>query len=56
MPRPGLVIKFTVKPENADGFAGILSNAVARVEEEPGTTPWIAMRAGFWWSFADRRH
>jgi quinol monooxygenase YgiN len=45
MPRPGLVIKFTVKPENADGFAGILSNAVARVEEEPGTTPWIAMRA-----------
>jgi quinol monooxygenase YgiN len=45
MPRPGLVIKFTTRPENAESFAGILSDAVARVEQEPGTTPWMAMRA-----------
>jgi quinol monooxygenase YgiN len=45
MPRPGLVIKFTVKPEHAESFAGILTDAVTRVEPEPGTTPWMAMRA-----------
>jgi quinol monooxygenase YgiN len=44
MARPGLVIKFTAKPENAERFAGILSEALGRVEPEPGTTPWMAMR------------
>jgi quinol monooxygenase YgiN len=45
MPRPGLVIKFTAKPEEAERFAGILSDAVTKVEDEPGTAPWMAVRA-----------
>jgi quinol monooxygenase YgiN len=40
-----LVIKFTAKPETAENFAGILTDAVAKVHDEPGTTPWMAMRA-----------
>jgi quinol monooxygenase YgiN len=38
------VIKFTAKPENAERFESILTEAVRSVEPETGTTPWMAMR------------
>lgn len=46
MTRPGMVIKFTVKPENTDRFAALLEQAAPLVERaENGTTPWMAVRA-----------
>ena len=45
MPQPGMVIRFTARPEEAERFAGILSEALTHVEPEPGTTPWMAVRA-----------
>ena len=45
MSRPGMVIRFTTKPEEADRFAAILSEALSLVEPEPGTTPWMGVRA-----------
>ena len=45
MGKPGIVIKFTARPEEAEAFAGVLEDARALVEAEPGTTPWMAVRA-----------
>ena len=45
MSKPGMVIKFTAKAAEADAFAQILDDALAHVEPEPGTTPWMAVRA-----------
>ena len=45
MSRPGMVIRFTAKPEEAEQFAANLSKALSLVEPEPGTTPWMAVRA-----------
>jgi quinol monooxygenase YgiN len=45
MSRPGMVIRFTAQPQEAERFATILSQALALVEPEPGTTPWMGVRA-----------
>ena len=40
-----MVIRFTTKPEESERFATILSEALTLVEPEPGTTPWMGVRA-----------
>jgi quinol monooxygenase YgiN len=45
MQRPGMVIKFAAKADEAEAFAQILDDALALVAPEPGTTPWLAVRA-----------
>jgi quinol monooxygenase YgiN len=45
MPQPGMLVKFTTRPETADAFAAILERALPTVERESGTKPWIAIRA-----------
>ena len=45
MQQPGMVIKLTAKPGEAEAVAQILSDALALVTPEPGTTPWMAVRA-----------
>ena len=45
MPKPGMVIKFTAKAEEADAFAQLLDDALELVKPEPGTSPWLAVRA-----------
>jgi quinol monooxygenase YgiN len=45
MKKPGMVIKFSTKPEEAEAFAQILDDALELVQPEPGTTPWMALRA-----------
>jgi quinol monooxygenase YgiN len=45
MGKPGIVIKFTARPEEAEAFAAILEEAAGLVEADPGTTPWMAVRA-----------
>ena len=45
MSKPGIVIKFTARPDEAETFARILEDARELVEAEPGTTPWMAVRA-----------
>lgn len=45
MSQPGMVIRFTARPEEAERFAAILSEAQPLVEPEPGTTPWMGVRS-----------
>jgi quinol monooxygenase YgiN len=40
-----MVIRFAAKPEEAERFAASLSEALSLVAPEPGTTPWMAVRA-----------
>lgn len=40
-----MVIRFTANPDSADRFAALLEQALHHVEPEPGTTPWMAVRA-----------
>ena len=40
-----MVITFTTTPEGTERFAEILETALGHVEPEPGTTPWLALRA-----------
>jgi quinol monooxygenase YgiN len=39
-----MVIRFTATPEGTEPFAELLEQALALVEPEPGTTPWMALR------------
>lgn len=45
MSQPGMVIRFITKPAEAERFAAILSEALSLVEPDPGTTPWMGVRA-----------
>src|SRR4029453_19200594 len=45
MTDPGMVITFRTTAEGADQFAGILERALPFVEDEPGTTTWIAAQS-----------
>jgi len=45
MTTPGMVITFRTTAEGADQFAGILERALPFVEDEQGTTTWIAGRS-----------
>ena len=45
MQQPGMVIRFSARAEAAEAFARILEDALALVQPEPGTTPWLAVRA-----------
>ena len=40
-----MVIRLTAKQGEADRFAQILEDALDHVLAEPGTTPWLAVRA-----------